>query len=264
MIYLSAKCCILSGRVSRFREGEARILVSTSVADEGLDVVKCNLVIKYNCATNEIAHVQRKGSYLFYCCAVIFSLFTLLYREFKLFLSDYFSLIELRSCESEGVEEELRVNIQSEATLSSQRIAAQKSLNVSYELLCSKCDALLCTSKDIKTYKNSQYCVCDPSFWSKTFKEKINDPDAQAKFGGIAKVSAIFTRSETKQRLKFRHLCDSLGSSHLNQRVSLFHTGLVPFSPHRWVGKPGAWRKLDRSRNDRYHYHCTNGSEYLT
>uniref|UniRef100_A0A0K0CZM2 RLR CTR domain-containing protein n=1 Tax=Angiostrongylus cantonensis TaxID=6313 RepID=A0A0K0CZM2_ANGCA len=213
-LYLSPKCCILSGRVSRFREGEARILVATSVADEGLDVVKCNLIIKYNCATNEIAHVQRKGCYLFYCCAVVFAFFKFMHKELKLFLSDYFSLIELRPCESEGVEEELRVNIQNEATLSSQRISAQKSSNILYELLCSKCDAFLCTSKDIKIYKNSQYCVCDPSFWSKTFKEKINDPDAQAKYGGIAKVSAIFARSETKYRLKFRHFCGPLPLSH--------------------------------------------------
>ncbi|XP_005090198.1 probable ATP-dependent RNA helicase DHX58 [Aplysia californica] len=44
-----------------FREGEVNVLVATTVAEEGLDITECSLVIMYNHVGNEVSRIQRMG-----------------------------------------------------------------------------------------------------------------------------------------------------------------------------------------------------------
>lgn len=44
--------------IKKFREGALNLLFSTSVAEEGLDIPECNIVVRYGLMTNEIAMMQ--------------------------------------------------------------------------------------------------------------------------------------------------------------------------------------------------------------
>lgn len=47
----------------RFAEspGGLKVLVVTSVAEEGIDISECNLIIKYNSVGSERTLIQRRG-----------------------------------------------------------------------------------------------------------------------------------------------------------------------------------------------------------
>ena len=47
--------------LTRFREGEFKVLIATSVGEEGLDVPSTDLVIFYEPVPSEIRSIQRKG-----------------------------------------------------------------------------------------------------------------------------------------------------------------------------------------------------------
>ncbi|XP_070779075.1 ATP-dependent RNA helicase DHX58 isoform X2 [Enoplosus armatus] len=47
--------------IRNFRNGTLNLLIATSVAEEGLDIPECNLVVRYGLLTNEIAQQQASG-----------------------------------------------------------------------------------------------------------------------------------------------------------------------------------------------------------
>ncbi|XP_068119157.1 ATP-dependent RNA helicase DHX58 [Hyperolius riggenbachi] len=47
--------------IKKFREGSLNLLISTSVAEEGLDIPECNIVVRYGLMTNEISMMQARG-----------------------------------------------------------------------------------------------------------------------------------------------------------------------------------------------------------
>ncbi|KRZ20408.1 putative ATP-dependent RNA helicase DDX58 [Trichinella pseudospiralis] len=52
---------IIASRLRQFKEGEMKILIATSLLEEGVDVAACNLVIRYNYVTSVISKIQQRG-----------------------------------------------------------------------------------------------------------------------------------------------------------------------------------------------------------
>ena len=47
--------------LDRFRSGYFKVLVCTSVGNEGIDVPDCNIVLSYEYSGDEITKIQMKG-----------------------------------------------------------------------------------------------------------------------------------------------------------------------------------------------------------
>ena len=52
--------------IDLFRKGNYKVIVATTIAEEGIDVKECNLVVRYNYAGNIISQIQAKGTHFFY------------------------------------------------------------------------------------------------------------------------------------------------------------------------------------------------------
>lgn len=48
--------------IELFTKGDFKVIVATTIAEEGLDIEECNLVVKYDYAGNLISQIQAKGT----------------------------------------------------------------------------------------------------------------------------------------------------------------------------------------------------------
>ncbi|UMM27986.1 hypothetical protein L5515_011031 [Caenorhabditis briggsae] len=191
-------------KLRKFATGEIRVLVATSVAEEGLDVAECNLVIKYNYATNEIAHVQRRGRgrAMNSTCVLVTNSIPL--RDQEGANRDKENMMNqalLKITTNPGAFRDAVMaeigniwnRIQREDTERARQIAEQISRNVTYRIVCKKCDVFLCTNSDIRA-RNTQYLVCRPEFWTLVQKIKLTPGEiATNKFHSTGMIKCLGT-----------------------------------------------------------------------
>ncbi|XP_008059372.1 probable ATP-dependent RNA helicase DDX58 [Carlito syrichta] len=160
------KCILDSFRAS----GDNNILIATSVADEGIDIAQCNLVILYEYVGNVIKMIQTrgrgraKGSK----CFLLTSNNDVIEKEKinickEKMMND--SILNLQKWD-EAVFKEKILYIQNQEKLlrDSQEKAKPIPDKENKKLLCRKCKTLACFTADIRVVEESHYTVLGGAF----------------------------------------------------------------------------------------------------
>ncbi|OWF42873.1 probable ATP-dependent RNA helicase DDX58 [Mizuhopecten yessoensis] len=157
-----------------FRDGQHKVIIATSVAEEGLDIQKCNLVIRYDYVTNEIAMVQSRGR-----GRAEDSKYVLLAAEGgRAAQKEEINLMREAMMQNaiEKLQERIQFNregfqrrvlkIQMEEKLARDMEATKGHKGAieegQFELRCGKCQDYICMSSDVKTIMSAHHAVlCD-------------------------------------------------------------------------------------------------------
>ncbi|PIC50819.1 hypothetical protein B9Z55_001573 [Caenorhabditis nigoni] len=163
--------------LGRFNTGKLKVIVATSVVEEGLDVAACNLIIKYNCSSGSaIQLIQQRGR-----ARAKNSRSVLLAVNSKVKEDDNNALISekfMRLC-MKLIEDKGSKQLESEVSIAAARIEkerknefeAQQALRNKldskiYRLTCTSCSSFFSRSTVVKkVYSN--YMLFDNDVWSR-------------------------------------------------------------------------------------------------
>ncbi|XP_071323695.1 ATP-dependent RNA helicase DHX58 [Trachinotus anak] len=161
--------------ICSFRNGSLNLLISTSVAEEGLDIPECNLVVRYGLLTNEIAQQQASGR-----ARAQQSLYSVVAlrggrEERREFTNEYLeeltgkAIAKVQDLSPQVFLKKIR-ELQMQAVISSKLAESLKTEKKSrytassVQLLCRNCFKPVASGSDIKLVDNAHYVNVNPDF----------------------------------------------------------------------------------------------------
>ncbi|KAL3863077.1 hypothetical protein ACJMK2_004854 [Sinanodonta woodiana] len=186
-------------KLADFRRGRYKIMVATSVAEEGLDIQQCNLVLRYDHVTHEIAMVQSRGR-----ARAMDSKYHVLAQIGKGTAAKEEVNIRREKLMEKAINElqgdiqrnlpSIRKNIRDlqeedklDRDLQAQQKKQKQKKQRDCELRCIQCDEFICMSSDIRKIQNAHNVVIDPTLRKRVSFTKSANPvfqDDEIEFGG--------------------------------------------------------------------------------
>ncbi|XP_062594920.1 antiviral innate immune response receptor RIG-I-like [Saccostrea cucullata] len=160
-----------------FKEGQYKIIVATTVAEEGLDIKECNLVVRYDYVGSAISLVQARGrgraeNSRFYilasedkCVAEREQMNVLREPMMEEAMRNVQQLIEYNYSSYLTQKREIQQLAKRERWAAKLNQVQKRVLNLGlgeYYLRCLKCHAHLCMSSDIRRILNHHYACISP------------------------------------------------------------------------------------------------------
>ncbi|XP_051022089.1 interferon-induced helicase C domain-containing protein 1 [Acomys russatus] len=161
--------------ISKFRTGEINLLIATTVAEEGLDIKECNIVIRYGLVTNEIAMVQARGraradesTYVLVTSSGSGVTEREIVNDFREKMM-YTAINRVQNMKPEEYSREiLKLQVQS---LLEKKMKVKRSIAKQYNnnpslvtLLCKNCSILVCSGENIHVIEKMHHVNMTPEF----------------------------------------------------------------------------------------------------
>ncbi|VBB30566.1 unnamed protein product [Acanthocheilonema viteae] len=163
--------------IESFNQGTLKVLVATSVAEEGLDISACNLIIKYNNTGSERSLIQRRGrARAKHSKSILLALDgSIEEKELENIQKEHLMRRCLQHMQTKSenqmkqlVEAKLKqMKALYEANLVRENERKRSLEGKCYDLKCRLCGAFICKSSSMRIACDSQYVCCDPTIWER-------------------------------------------------------------------------------------------------